>query len=73
VLDAEVGNLPAPDGLVRRVGGLSARLDKINWDFVERPAPSALEGVHPYPAKFIGDIPRSLIETIWRSLEHGGV
>ena len=50
--------------MVRRAAGLSARLEKINWDFVERPTPSALQRIHPYPAKFIGDIPRSLIETI---------
>ena len=64
MLDAEVGKLRAPDGLVRRAGGLSAGLDRINWDFVERPKTSAVESIHPYPAKFIGDIPRSLIETI---------
>lgn len=52
VFDAEVGKPPAADGLVRRTAGLSARLDRINWDFVERPAAPALEGVHPYPAKF---------------------
>jgi hypothetical protein len=54
---------PASAGL-RGTAELSTRLDQINWDFVERLGPSPLEGVHPYPAKFIGDIPRSLIETI---------
>jgi site-specific DNA-methyltransferase (cytosine-N4-specific) len=64
VPDAEVGERPASAGLARRATGLSARLDQIDWDFVDRLAPSTLEGVHPYPAKFIGDIPRSLIRTI---------
>src|ERR1043166_9555244 len=49
---------------VQRVATLPNRLDQIDWDFVERAAPSMLERVHPYPAKFIGDIPRSLLQTI---------
>lgn len=44
--------------------GLGHRLDKIDWNFLERTLTSPLEAIHPYPAKFIGDIPRSLIEQI---------
>ena len=43
---------------------LVADLDRIDWNFAKRTAQSPLEGVHPYPAKFIGDIPRSLIRAI---------
>ena len=45
-------------------GGLQAvqtRLGAIDWSFNSRVRPSAAEAIHPYPAKFIGDIPRALI------------
>ena len=64
MLGAEMEDRPVTAGLTRLTAELATRLDGINWNFVVRLAPSALEGVHPYPAKFIGDIPRSLISTI---------
>jgi site-specific DNA-methyltransferase (cytosine-N4-specific) len=40
------------------------RLNDIDWSFKERiPAP-LVESIHPYPAKFIGDIPRTLIDIL---------
>jgi len=39
-------------------------LTSINWDFPERVAHSDIEGIHPYPAKFIAEIPRALLESI---------
>ena len=32
-----------------------------NWDFADA-NPHSLSGIHPYPAKFIPEIPRRLIE-----------
>jgi len=39
-------------------------LRDIDWGFKERATASSIEAIHPYPAKFIGDIPRSLIEVL---------
>ena len=35
----------------------------IDWTFMQREKAPAIEAIHPYPAKFIGEIPRALIET----------
>lgn len=39
-------------------------LTNIDWSFTTRAAAPAIEGIHPYPAKFIGDIPRALIDRL---------
>ena len=36
-------------------------LGKVNWDFPARVNHSNIEGVHPYPARFIAEIPRALV------------
>jgi DNA modification methylase len=41
---------------------ISSRLSAIDWSFTNRAKAPAIEGIHPYPAKFIGDIPRAFIE-----------
>jgi hypothetical protein len=38
------------------------RLDELDWNFADVPADRGIHAIHPYPAKFIGDIPRQLIE-----------
>ena len=43
---------------------IQEQLERIDWDFRERPKAPAIESIHPYPAKFIGDIPRALIEAL---------
>lgn len=43
---------------------LEQRLSAVNWDFPERISHSDIEGIHPYPAKFIAEIPRSLLASI---------
>lgn len=43
---------------------LAVALAKVDWTFSARAAAPKIEGIHPYPAKFIGDIPRALIETL---------
>ena len=42
----------------------SRMLAEINWDFPERVAHSSIEGIHPYPAKFIAELPRALLESL---------
>ncbi|MFQ5509782.1 MAG: DNA methyltransferase [Leptospirillia bacterium] len=43
---------------------ISDRLSQIDWSFEDRSTAPGVEAIHPYPAKFIGDIPRSLIEAL---------
>lgn len=40
------------------------RLDAIDWSFVHRDRAHPIEAIHPYPAKFIGEIPRALMRTL---------
>ncbi len=47
-----------------RALSIQERLEEIDWSFRERAKAPAIEAIHPYPAKFIGDIPRALIETL---------
>lgn len=35
-----------------------------DWSFAERAKAPLIEGIHPYPAKFIGDIPRALLNIL---------
>jgi len=48
------------DGM--RTGEVAARLAHIDWDFASAPPSSDVHVIHPYPAKFIPQIPRHLIE-----------
>jgi site-specific DNA-methyltransferase (cytosine-N4-specific) len=41
-------------------------LGAVDWDFSDRTAGSNLENIHPYPAKFIPDIPAALLKIIPR-------
>ena len=36
----------------------------MDWDFPERVEPSRIEGIHPYPAKFIAELPRSILNIL---------
>ena len=40
------------------------RLADVDWDFPQRVAHSEIEGIHPYPAKFVAEIPRALLEIL---------
>lgn len=40
------------------------RLAAIDWSFARRERAPAIEAIHPYPAKFIGDIPRTLLNAL---------
>lgn len=39
------------------------RLLRAGWDFPER-TPDPLENIHPYPAKFVAQMPRAVFEAI---------
>lgn len=39
-------------------------LGKVNWDFPDRVSPSSIEGIHPYPAKFVAELPHALLNTL---------
>jgi len=40
----------------------AAKLSSVSWDFVDSRTKNGLHSIHPYPAKFIPEIPRNLIE-----------
>ncbi|MBV6438454.1 MAG: hypothetical protein EPGJADBJ_00078 [Saprospiraceae bacterium] len=42
-----------------------SNLLQVDWDF-ERSVPSDLHGVHPYPARFIPEIPRAILKNLPR-------
>ncbi|WP_439813838.1 DNA methyltransferase [Zavarzinia sp. CC-PAN008] len=41
-----------------------SRLSKVNWDFTVRHAQHEVESVHPYPAKFIADLPGAFLDAL---------
>lgn len=51
--------------IVSHNDNLIERLRKIEWDFPNA-KPSLLGNIHPYPAKFISEIPSSLINCLWQ-------
>ena len=42
---------------------LKEKLENLNWDFKDSTA-EAIHSIHPYPAKFIPEIPRTLISNL---------
>jgi len=40
------------------------KLLSTDWSFAGRAKAPLIEGIHPYPAKFIGDIPRTLLDIL---------
>lgn len=66
--DAAMASLPpfeemGPE-LEPRAQDTMERLAEIDWSFVNREKAHPVEGIHPYPAKFIGEIPRALISSL---------
>lgn len=43
---------------------VTQRLSEINWDFPQSKTSDSIHSIHPYPAKFIPEIPRCLIESL---------
>lgn len=65
--EAEARSRPAPQAPAPPVGhraelDVAERLMSVNWDFAEVTKREAVHDVHPYPARFIPQIPRSLIQ-----------
>lgn len=48
----------------QRALDVSAKLEGADWDFAQRVSHSPIEGLHPYPAKFVADLPRALLHTL---------
>ena len=44
--------------------GVRHSLESIDWNFTGREKGQDIETIHPYPAKFIGEIPRTLITNL---------
>lgn len=40
------------------------QLESVDWDFLVRTKSHPIENIHPYPAKFISDIPHALIQSL---------
>ncbi len=40
------------------------RLEDVDWSFTKRARAHSVEAIHPYPAKFIGEIPRALMRSL---------
>lgn len=57
---ADVADIPAPFASHSAVEGLAG----IDWDFPERVTHSGIEGIHPYPAKFVAELPRALLDAL---------
>ncbi len=55
---SELSNGSAYDGAVIR------KLAAVNWDFPARVAHSDIEGIHPYPAKFVAELPGALLDIL---------
>ena len=49
-----------------QTGELSLRLQQINWDFRDAKTNYLTHGLHPYPAKYIPQIPNALIQEFSR-------
>lgn len=65
----DIGADEAPDAtrVVSRPSGrdsVLASLNAMDWDFPDRVAHSEIEGLHPYPAKFVAELPRALLEAL---------
>ena len=43
---------------------VARQLALVDWDFPNRVGHSDIEGLHPYPAKFVADLPRALLDAI---------
>lgn len=44
------------------MGQVEQKLKEVDWDFADAPANKGIHAIHPYPAKFIPQIPRQLIK-----------
>lgn len=59
-MTADAAGVPAPFA----AHSVAEKLAGVDWDFPERAAHGGIEGIHPYPAKFIAEIPRALLDAL---------
>jgi hypothetical protein len=52
------------DSSVGEEADVQEALDEVSWDFVDQSPRLALHDIHPWPARFIPDIPRQLIRLL---------
>ncbi len=50
--------------LVKNQNDLLSELNKINWDFKDSETNTSTNAIHPYPAKYIPQIPKVIIQTL---------
>lgn len=50
--------------MAESTSAMAAQFINTDWDFPSRSAPSAMEALHPYPAKFVADLPRRLLDIL---------
>ena len=43
---------------------MAAQFASTDWNFASRNAPSPMEALHPYPAKFVAELPRRLLDIL---------
>lgn len=43
---------------------MAAQFANTDWNFASRTAPSPIEALHPYPAKFVAELPRRLLDIL---------
>lgn len=62
----EARDAATTDGILedKAASQVRAAIEGIDWTFSDRPPAPAIEAIHPYPAKFIGDIPRALMNIL---------
>jgi len=60
-LQTDLDNWPNP---ADPEGAIKSSLSAIDWSFVDRRSHSGIEGIHPYPAKFIAEIPRAILSSL---------
>ena len=48
----------------KSMAAMAAQFANTDWDFASRRAPSPIEALHPYPAKFVAELPRRLLDIL---------
>ena len=57
-------NLTAASSTTASDSAAIGKLANVDWDFPKRVTHSGIEGLHPYPAKFVAELPRTLLNIL---------
>lgn len=57
-------NLTAASSSIASDFAVIGKLAQVDWDFPKRVTHSGIEGLHPYPAKFVAELPRALLNIL---------